>query len=163
MIEIRRQLTLFVPEEQREIIEKIRAEFNPIQYSLIFAHVTLCCEDEIEPIELLKNNIQLSKPLVINFSQVARFADGKGLMIPASADNIEFNELRKNILGGNLIRNHQPHITLMHPRNSICTDEIFERINVIELPKQFSFNEICLIEQVNGKKWKIINKFLLER
>lgn len=157
MIEIRRQLTLFVPEEQREIIEKIRAEFNPIQYSLISAHVTLCREDEIEPNKLLKNNIQLSKPLEINFSQVERFADGKGLMIPASADNIEFNELKKNILGGNLIRNHQPHITLMHPRNSICTDEIFERIKVIELPKQFSFNEICLIEQVNGKKWMIIN------
>ena len=44
---VRRQLTLFLT-EQNQIIEEIRATYNPKQFELIKAHVTLCREDEIE-------------------------------------------------------------------------------------------------------------------
>ena len=39
------QLTLFIEENEAETIEQIRKEFNPEQYELIKAHVTLCRED----------------------------------------------------------------------------------------------------------------------
>ncbi|MBL0007415.1 MAG: hypothetical protein IPP25_09600 [Saprospiraceae bacterium] len=42
------QLTLFIDEKQSAAIERIRQKFNPQQYGLIKAHVTLCREDEIE-------------------------------------------------------------------------------------------------------------------
>jgi len=46
----RKQLTLFLP-DTAAAIEKIRAEFNPEQLKLISAHVTMCREEEIDPLE----------------------------------------------------------------------------------------------------------------
>ncbi len=40
MDNVRKQLTLFL-EESNEAIEKVRAKFNPEQYNLIAAHITL--------------------------------------------------------------------------------------------------------------------------
>ena len=57
MGQVRRQLTLFVPLGD-EIIEKIRAEFNPEQYRLISAHVTLCKDDQIEDFEKVIENVK---------------------------------------------------------------------------------------------------------
>ncbi len=85
MPEIRRQLTLFIS-NQNETIEKIRAEFNPEQYKLIAAHVTLCREDEIGPIEKVIENIKCitwRKPILIEFNPPERFENGKGALIPA--------------------------------------------------------------------------------
>jgi hypothetical protein len=92
MNEIRKQLTLFI-EESNVTIEKIRAEFNPEQYTLISAHVTLCREDEIESIESIIERIKsisLKKPIQIGFKSVEQFSDGKGILIPATDRNIEF-------------------------------------------------------------------------
>jgi len=71
---IRRQLTLFI-HYQNEIIEKIRSEFNPTQFNLIAAHVTLCREDELDPIERVIENIEsiyISKPIKIEFDAVEK-------------------------------------------------------------------------------------------
>jgi 2'-5' RNA ligase len=54
-----------------------------------------------------------------------------------------------------------PHITLMHPRNSTCTNTIFEGINKINLPTQLKFNKISLIEQHNDESWNILQEFQL--
>ena len=146
------------------MIEKIRAEFNPIQFNLIPAHVTLCRENEIEHIEKVIENIMslsLDNPLRIEFDKVERFDNGKGLFIPAKKWNEEFIELRKSILKG-LIEFpvvHHPHITLMHPRNSTCTDQIFSEIIKYNLPTELFFDTISLIEQRNGVPWKTINQF----
>ncbi len=146
------------------MIEKIRAEFNPIQFKLIPAHVTLCRENEIEPIEKVIENIKsfsLDNPLRIEFDKVERFDNGKGLLIPAKSENTDFNELRKSILKG-LIEfpvDHHPHITLMHPRNSTCTDQIFNEITKYKLPIELSFDTISLIEESNDGQWKIKNQF----
>jgi hypothetical protein len=53
---IRRQLTLFVEQKDAEIIERVRQEFNPIQFNLIKSHVTLCREDEIQNLEQVISN-----------------------------------------------------------------------------------------------------------
>ena len=162
MKNIRYQLTLFI-KQSNEIIESIRAEFNPIQHSLIPAHVTLCREDEIEEIDKIIERIKsinYKKPFRIRFKSVKRFADGKGALIPATDRNIEFKELRMSVLGQAKLRKEQfPHITLMHPRNSTCTDEIFEKIKKQELPTELLFDKINLIEQRNGGKWKVIKEF----
>jgi 2'-5' RNA ligase len=159
----RRQLTLFIA-GRNEAIEKIRAEFNPEQYGLISAHVTLCREDEIDPVEKVIENIKSiswDKPVRIEFDPPERFENGKGVFIPAKSDNPDFYALRKAVLNGlnEFPGTLLPHITLMHPRNSTCTDIIFERIRKYELPSELIFDKISLIEQHNGGKWMIIEQF----
>ena len=166
MNETRKQLTLFI-EESNENIEKIRAEFNPEQFDLIPAHVTLCREDEIEPVKKIIDRIKsinLKKPIRIEFKGAERFADGNGVLIPAKTENSEFIELRETILGRNKnLKEQFPHITLMHPRNSKCNDEIFEEILNRDLPTELEFKKISLIEQNNGGKWKILTEFNIVR
>jgi len=161
MSEVRRQLTLFADDQ---IIEKIRARFNPVQYGLINAHVTLCREDEIENIEQVIGNINtiaLDKPLCLTFGSPERFENGKGLLIPGNDNNEAFDKLRQAVLNSVIKypRMHHPHITLMHPRNSTCNDIIFDKIWQYGLPKELYFDKISLIEQTMGKKWEVIQEF----
>lgn len=58
-------------------------------------------------------------------------------------------------------RRQEPHITLMHPRNSNCTDKIFEIIENVNLPTQLNFKTISLIEQINGRQWTVLKIFYL--
>ncbi len=163
---IRRQLTLFV-QDNNGTIEKIRKKFNPVQYELIPAHVTLCREDEIELIEKVVQNIKslrLDNQVKLIFDPVDRFQDGKGVLIPAKIENNEFHDLRRRILKGinDSPRQHRPHITLMHPRNSTCTDNIFNQIKQYTFPTEISFNKISVIEQKNGGPWTILEEFRLQ-
>ena len=158
------QLTLFVPESLSAPIEEIRSRYNPVQHNLIAAHETLCREDELTSLEaVLKNLEQLDFPaFTIPFTTPIRFDSGKGLLLPALDDSM-FQGLRKLVLKGivNQPRTHAPHLTLMHPRNSTCTDPLFKEIQTINLPDRFHFNQISLIEQVNGGAWVIKKEWLL--
>lgn len=151
-----------------QIIEQIRKEFNPLQFELIKAHVTLCREDEIENLEQVLSNllllIQTQQKIYIEFGKVARFDNGKGLFLPATNNNKQFENLRRQVLSG-LSDNpgkQQAHITLMHPGNSICTDTIFELVEKINVPATLEFKQISLIEQENGGPWKILKNFELQ-
>ncbi len=159
----RRQLTLFIEEKDAENIERVRKEFNPKQSELIKSHVTLCREDEIENLEqVIANLSNLTEINVsIDFGQVTRFNKGKGVLLPAQGDNIEFHKLRKKILYGSTDspRMHEPHITLMHPRNSTCTDDIFRQIEEIGLPEKLKFKMISLVERREGGAWNVLEEF----
>ncbi len=161
----RLQLTLFIPESESRAIEKIRQTFNPAQYALIKSHVTLCREDELESLDLIRENLaQLNNnPIEIKFGPVIRFSDQKGVMIPAIGSNEAFQELRRQILKGTIEtpRIQEPHITLMHPRNATCTDAIFEQIQQIPLPQSIRFMTISLIEQEIGMPWKVLKTYEL--
>lgn len=164
---LRRQLTLFVDEKDAENIEKVRHSFNIQQSKLIKSHVTLCKEDEIVNLEQIITHLtelQL-KTISIDFDKVIRFEGGKGVLIPAKGNNNEFHKLRKFVLQGlnNKPRKHEPHITLMHPRNSTCTDAIFKRITREILPTRLEFKKISLIEQKEGGEWEILKDFDLEK
>lgn len=165
---IRRQLTLFPEPADVLIIEQIRQQFNPLQFELIKAHVTLCREDEIENLEQVLSNllvlIQTQQKIYIEFGKVARFDNGKGLFLPATNDNKQFENLRRQVLNGLIDhpRKQEAHITLMHPRNSTCTDHIFELVEKINLPAKLEFKQISLIEQENGGQWKILKNFELQ-
>lgn len=60
-------------------------------------------------------------------------------------------------------RAQEPHITLMHPRNSTCTDAIFDEVVKMDLPSKFTFNKISLIEQENGGPWRILDEYDLRK
>lgn len=161
----RRQLTLFVDKSDASEIESIRKKFNPGQYQLIDSHVTLCREDEIENIAIILENLQqLDTPkITIQFGHVIRFDNGNGVLLPASGENEQYHQLRSKILEGSgvSIKQHQPHITLMHPRNSNCTGEVFKEIQNANLPASLSFETISLIEQVDGRRWQIVKQYKL--
>lgn len=166
MISKRRQLTLFLEGQEAEAVETVRWAFNPLQYELIKAHVTLCREDEIEPLEKVMGNLTNLKlgRFAVDFGEVIRFSEGKGVLIPAIGDNVQFHKLREHILKGIIgkPRKHEPHITLMHPRNSICTDELFEYIQKHPFPNRVTFSKISLIEQKQGKEWVVLKEFYLK-
>jgi hypothetical protein len=117
---IRKQLTLFLEKRDAKEIEAIRKKFNPEQAKLINCHVTLCREDEILNIDKVLDNITTFDPeiITIEFGQVIRFDNGKGVLIPALRDDA-FHHLREKVLKGihTTIRRHEPHLTLMHPGN----------------------------------------------
>lgn len=162
----RQQLTLFVDRKDAMEIESIRKRFNPEQQQLIDSHVTLCREDEIEDIDRVLDILHTldAYAVAIQFGQVTRFENNKGVLLPAFGENEHFHQLRSKILTALDIpvRRHEPHITLMHPRNSTCTDEIFEEIKSINLPTCLKFNSVSLIEQVDGGRWQVINRFHLK-
>ena len=84
--------------------------------------------------------------------------------MPAYGINEQFHELRKKVLTGllNMVRHHEPHITLLHPRNSTFNNEVFRAIQIANLPAYLTFDTISLIEQINGSKWHIKNEFKLK-
>lgn len=163
---IRQQLTLFVDKKDASEIESIRKKFNPKQKQLIDGHVTLCREDEIANIDKVLDNLHNldTSTITIQFGQAARFDNNKGVLLPASGDNEQFQQLRKKILTAldMPMRRHEPHITLMHPRNSNCTDETFEEIQSVNMPTSLKFDTVSLIEQIDGGQWQIINRFNLK-
>ena len=162
----RRQLTLFIGDGDADAIERIRQAFNPRQSELIRSHVTLCREDEIVDLERIVANLAdlTQAEIVIAFGKATRFDNGKGLLLPATRGNTEFQELRRQILRGlnDQPRKQEPHITLMHPRNSVCTDAIFEEVKKVVLPTELKFEKISLIEQIDGGPWRILQEFGLK-
>lgn len=161
----RLQLTLFVDESQSVEIENIRRKFNIEQYSLIKSHVTLCRENELEELgNVLHNLVNLTfSCFTINFGNVVRFFQGKGVLMPGVGENLAFYNLRESVLYGNVEKNEKfsPHITLMHPRNSICSDLEFAQIQKIVLPNAIKFRKISLIEQEAMGKWQVLREFEL--
>ena len=163
---LRRQLTLFVAEKDAAIIEQVRQTYNPIQFELIKSHVTLCRDEEMHDLEqVLLNLVNLFNPAIeIEFGKLARFDNGKGLFLPALPNNTVFETLRSKVLQGLAINpgKQEPHITLMHPRNSTCTNELFEQIAQLNFPSKLIFSRISLIEQHQGGIWKTLNNFELK-
>lgn len=164
---IRQQLTLFVPPADVVEIETIRGRYNPVQRALIDCHVTLCREDELVELDRVLQNLRAHRlpAITIGFGNMIRSAGGKGVLLPAATGQEEFQQLREKVLEGIVVapRRQEAHITLMHPRNSACTDAIFEAIRAYVLPQQITFDTISLIEQVAGGPWRVVSVARLER
>ncbi|MEN7551511.1 2'-5' RNA ligase family protein [Rapidithrix thailandica] len=157
----RKQLSLLIEGNQSQGIEEVRRKHNPLQYGLIQSHVTLCREDEIDKLDMVLGNLSKLKqePFEIKLETVKRFSEGKGVLIPVNDQDGKLQNLRKFILKGiiSFPRELQAHITLMHPRNSACTGQLFEEIKKVEFPATIKFSKISLIEQETGKKWNVWN------
>jgi hypothetical protein len=79
------QLTLFAEENKSGVIEKIREAFNPQQYELIKAHVTLCREDELEQLDKVLANLEtLHNDYINSFAELvsqSMFNSTNGLVV----------------------------------------------------------------------------------
>ncbi len=161
---LRRQLTLFA-DDASGLLAHVRKTYNPVQAALIAGHVTLCREDELEPLEAIWPRIQgmaLGGPLALEFGPPERFSDCKGVLLPAIGGLAAFADLRRRILAHiDTPRAQAAHLTLMHPRNSTCTDAIFAEIAALELPRRLVFQRVNLIEQVDGGVWRTLDHCLL--
>lgn len=163
LVNMRIQLTLFVDENESQAIEQVRKQYNPEQYQLIKSHVTLCREDELFQLAQIRQNLNqlYLSPLTIEFGTAIRFAMDKGVLLPALGTTGQFDNLRKSILQGVIPtpKVQEAHITLMHPRNSTCTDQLFAEIRQIPIPNQLTFRKISLIEQFDNDPWRILEEF----
>jgi hypothetical protein len=147
---VRRQLTLFVEGEAAALLEAVRARFNPRQQALIACHLTLCREDELAEL----GELPLFDPLTLRFGRPVRFAGGTGVVLPATGNLDAFHQLRRCVLAN--ARPHEPHITLMHPRNSTCDDDTFGALCTMSLPDEITFRRASLIEQVGDAPWSVL-------
>ena len=166
MADARTQLTLFVDERDSAGIETIREALNPAQFALIKSHVTLCREHELTDLDRVRHNLATAAlgSIVLELGRPQRFSEAKGVRLPAVGDTRAFRDLRRAVLRDAVpeIGTLEPHITLMHPRNSTCTDDLFETIENAPLRRRLTFRTVSLIEQLDGGRWTILETFPLE-
>lgn len=156
MSAVRRQLSLYLPEPERTIVDAIRSKFDPNQYRLIPAHVTLCRESEVRNWDHLWDCLETLGPVCIEFElgEPIRLPDG-GILIGITGSTAPFDELRAFLLGESspLLR---PHITLVHPRNAGGKEGSLSEIQRERLPNSVTLSEVSLIEQVDGGQWTVL-------
>jgi len=160
---LRRQLSLYVPNDQAAHIEAIRRVLDPIQHALIPAHVTLCRDEETAGLtsEAIAEALAGAEPITLSFGRAVVF-DGHGILLPCTFGAEDFANLRKRLLGADPLRTQAPHITLAHPRNPRAPDNTLTRAH--ELPAEYvlTFSAINLIEQAPGEPWRVLGAFDLQ-
>lgn len=164
---VRHQLTLFAVGPEAVVLEQLRLRFNPAQHALIAAHITLCREDELEPLHRVVQTLRTlqSPALTLPLGPPMRFHEGQGVMLPAQEPCTAYHDLRKKILkevSGNP-RHAAAHLTLMHPRNATCTEQTWEEINRLPLPVALTFSKISLVRQVDDQVWELLEEFEMDR
>ncbi len=157
----RRQATLYLPLPNSDRVESLRSQFNRDQFELIRAHVTLCREDEVSDWgELASRLLDLGRIEVeLEFGMPIR--DNNLVYLPAIGSTDSFDSLRNAILASkrSLPRKHSPHITLIHPRNGLCTDAVFDEITAQSEPFAINFRCVTMIEQVHAERWRELATF----
>lgn len=155
----RRQASMYLPDVAE--IEELRLRYNPLQARLIPAHVTLCREDEVDDWLVVQTRIKRLLPIqmTIGFGRAVRHGDL--VYLPAVSGIEQFDQLRIQLLapGFKKVRSQSPHVTIIHPRNGRCTDDIYGEIVERLQPFSWTFREISLIEQTNGGPWAPIAQF----
>ena len=152
------QLSIFLTQVEVKNIEGIRSKYNPIQHDLIPAHITLARETEFLPDQqFLRKFKEVEFPrFQVGLGKAERFSEGKGVFIPIRDPEHKLTKLRA------LLRiqstDFSPHITIMHPRNATCTDEIFEDILKVKIPGHVQISNIKLIRQQSGERWEVMGQ-----
>ena len=155
----RRQVTLFVPEPIRSQIESIRKQYNPAQFGLIAAHVTLCRDDEVSNWLGIQARARQLKSVDILLTFGAPRRDKNLVYLPVIRNSDSFDELRQFILHDTHCRNQLPHITLVHPRNGTCTVAEFDAIRESIGEVTISFDRLTFIEKVGDLPWASLCSF----
>jgi hypothetical protein len=151
----RRQASLFLSDQFQ--IESLRLRYNPIQAGLIPAHVTLCREDEVTDWDAVRARLESLCPFEITLTFGAPVREHDFVFLPVREGFDAYQVFRRKLLLD--ARNQTPHVTLIHPRNGTCTDQIFADISAtIISPFQYTFREVMLIEQEDGGVWSVITR-----
>lgn len=127
-----------------------------MQAKLIPAHVTLCREDEVSDWVGLECRALAIAPIEVAIAFGSPLREGNLVYLPAVGSTADFDQLRHALLArdGKAPRKHAPHITIIHPRNGVCTDSMFAEISSRVVPFTATFREISLIKQQDGGSWE---------
>jgi hypothetical protein len=158
---IRRQATLYVPPPSDISIESLRTRFNPAQSALIRAHVTLCREDEVCDWDRFADRLRGLAAFDVSLHFDTPIRNGNLVYLPTKGSTDSFVALRSSLLStlGTAPRRHDPHITLIHPRNGTCSKSEFDEISSQCEPFTVNFCRVTLIEQVDGGPWRDLASF----
>ena len=158
----RTQLSLYVPEPLATSLESVRRTLDPVQSSLIPAHVTLCREDELAGLDPDALHLRLARiplpPLTLRFGRPEPFHE-HGILLPCIAGQNEFRTLREHVLGARSIRPHRPHITLAHPRNPKAPGNCPANAGELADGMAITFTRINVIEQTGVAPWRVVAAF----
>lgn len=148
----RRQASLYLNNAPH--IESLRTRFNPAQAKLIPAHVTLIREDEVADWDELNQRLKDLGDIELTLQFGFPKREENLVFLSVVGGNDQFDKLRATLLPGTTPRKHNPHLTLIHPRNGICTDAIFDEIIDTVSAFEATFTTVSLIEQTDGGPWK---------
>jgi len=160
----RRQLTLFVSPPWGPRLDALRRALDPVQASLIAAHVTLCREDELEGTTasalFSRAESWVAGPISLAFGQATRF-NGHGVLLPAERGSGKFNRLRQWLLQDTSAREHGAHITLAHPRNPRFAGNTDAALAACPQALELPFASVALIEQPGSGPWRLVQEATL--
>lgn len=155
----RQQLTLFVPEPWGSQLDALRQTLDPVQASLIAAHVTLCREDELEGMDLdaifKRISAWPSGALQLAFGAPRRF-DGHGVLLPCEHGMHAFQYLRTQLLQDPCARLHGAHLTLAHPRNPRNAGNTDTALRACAQRWVVAFPSVALIATQDSEPWRIV-------
>jgi hypothetical protein len=155
----RRQLSLFLPEAQRSLVDPIRQRLDPIQHALIPAHVTLCRDEELpewrELTQRLEGLGQFS--ITMQFGDPLELPDGC-VLLRQTVGTEQFQHLRQSILG-TASRASKAHLTLLHPRNATGALHDLAAIGRELAGLVVTFRTISLIEQCGCDPWQVKGEY----
>jgi 2'-5' RNA ligase len=163
-LEIRTQLSLYVPPPASATLEAARQLLDPVQARLIPAHVTLCREDELGALGQASIRSRLAATeaaaFTLRFGPAESFHE-HGVLLPCVGGEAEFQALRRWVLGRNSIRQQVPHITLAHPRNPKSPGN--NALSIAALPRSLTicFTSACLIQQERVLPWQMVEHYPL--
>lgn len=158
----RDQLSLFLDGAEAASIEAWRLTLDPVQASLIPAHVTLCRDDELDGLspQLLADRLLHARALVLTFGPAERFGE-HGLLLPCQAGQAALDALRRRVLGRSDARPQPAHITLAHPRNPRAPGNI-DPIPLSLAPLTVQLTDLRWIRQMAGQPWQTLRRFSLD-
>lgn len=157
----RRQVSLFLPEPARSIVDAVRARADPVQHALIPAHVTLVREEDVGEWSTVERRLGgLARVAVTLEFGPPRPSDGGGLLLQVASPTMEFDDLRARLLAGpgTLPRHLAPHITLHHPRNAAGADRDAAAA-AFSSPGPIHFTKASLIEQAGDDPWRVVRVY----
>jgi 2'-5' RNA ligase len=163
-LNIRTQLSLYVPPAVSASLEAARRLLDPIQARLIPVHVTLCREDKLSNLEFAAVRSRLAAaeaaPVTLKFGNAELFQE-HGVLLPCVDGESEFQALRQWALGTDAISHQAPHITLAHPRNPKSPNN--NALNVATLPSNLTitFASACVIQQEDAQPWQVLEQYFL--
>jgi hypothetical protein len=153
---------MYLPLDQASVVEDARLVADPIQHHLIPAHVTLCRDEELEDLSGIEARLQTFAPgsIDLGFGSPEVF-QGHGIVMRCVSGLEPFRKLREILLGSSDINDHQPHITLAHPRNSKAVGNSLANTDSISTPFFVRLSQIALIEQEGAAPWEIVREYAL--
>lgn len=147
-----------MPEPSATVLESVRRVVDPVQASLIAAHVTLIRENEISEHcwrNLIDDLQSPEYPLTLKFGEPER-SIAHGILMPCQEGHAEFQRLRCRLFKHLADRETAAHLTLAHPRNPQAPGNTLENTRPLKAGITVSFQEMALIRQTGNAPWQIL-------